>query len=108
MGGANTGGGAIGAIVAITGLGLWSSAAPLAASTPIPIRPPKRIFPANPAARLIASIRSVADVCPARGPAGRTGGAIVPVVLLIQILNRGKSHMPTTITPYLFLAFGSA
>jgi hypothetical protein len=36
--------------VTMTGFGLWSVAAPVAASTPMPISPPAKTFPAKPAA----------------------------------------------------------
>src|SRR5262245_11056625 len=41
---------AVGCMVTITGLGLCSSGAPLAASTAMPTTPPSRTLPANPAA----------------------------------------------------------
>jgi hypothetical protein len=42
--------GAVGCNVTITGFGLWSSAAPVTASTPMPTNPPIKTLPAKPAA----------------------------------------------------------
>src|SRR4051794_20722588 len=42
--------GLLGCSVTVTGFGLWSSAAPVTASTPMPTTPPTSTLPANPAA----------------------------------------------------------
>src|SRR5436305_125535 len=44
------GAGRLGCNVTLTGFGLWSIAAPVTASTPMPTTPPTRTLPANPAA----------------------------------------------------------